>query len=138
MSKQLIFAALLIFFIVYSFVVYTNGTSYDKGLEYNTAQAKMGKLIFQHYNCISCHQIFGLGGYMGPDLTNMISRYEYAEQIAEAYLKTGTSKMPNFNLSQDEIDALIAYLRYLDESAVYPVRDYKAYWFGAVGLEEKK
>ncbi len=37
------------------------------------APAAAGKLLYQKYNCQACHQIYGLGGYMGPDLTNVYS-----------------------------------------------------------------
>ncbi|MBK8357424.1 MAG: hypothetical protein IPL13_19205 [Saprospiraceae bacterium] len=37
-------------------------------------QEDAGKLIWQDYNCNACHQIYGLGGYLGPDLTNVYSK----------------------------------------------------------------
>ncbi|AFM39993.1 Cytochrome c [Desulfosporosinus acidiphilus SJ4] len=34
-------------------------------------QAVAGKLVWQRHNCISCHSLFGNGGYAGEDLTHI-------------------------------------------------------------------
>ena len=61
---------------------------------------------------------------MGPDLTNVMSAKGKGELLARAFLKTGTQKMPNFNLSDAEINALVAYLNYVDKTGISPVRDF--------------
>jgi len=134
-SKQLVFLFLLLSFLVYSAVVYTSGTKEGHRETSFSPEAKRGKLVFQEYNCIACHQIYGLGGYMGPDLTNALSRRENGETIARAYLISGTDRMPNFNLSKDEVDALIAFLKYLDRAGNYPVTDFE---ISPVGTIETK
>ncbi len=138
MGKQLVFAGFLVVFFAYSSIVYTIGTRHSAGQDHFGEQARQGKLLFQQYNCISCHQIYGLGGYMGPDLTNALSNHENGEIIARAYLKAGTQKMPNFNLTDEEIDALIAFLKYMDRSAYYPVKDFEISLSGIVDIKEKK
>lgn len=132
MNKQVIFAIFLAFFLVYSVFVYTTGTSYDQGREFFTDKAKEGKQLFQEYNCIACHQVYGLGGYMGPDLTNALSQTENAESKARVYLQSGAGAMPDLHLTQPEIEALIAYLNYLDNSGIYPVKKYSSSWIGTV------
>lgn len=137
-KKQIAFAALFLVFIAYSGVVYTSGTVYGKGASHFTEEAKRGKDVFQENNCISCHQIYGLGGYMGPDLTNILSSRENEESVARAFLKSGTGKMPNFHLENEEIDALIAYLKYIDQAGVYPVRAYEITAIGTVDVKDNK
>ena len=123
--KRLLFWTLFGFFIIYTAVVLTHGTDDDKGKAFLTEEAKHGKLLYQKYNCTACHQLYGLGGYMGPDLTNVISVKGKGEQYAKAFLFAGTQKMPNFHLSDSEINALTAYLTYVDKTGFSPARDFR-------------
>ncbi len=135
-SIRFILAILSCIFLIYSSLVFTDGTDYSLGIELYNAESKEGKKLFQEKNCISCHQVYGLGGYMGPDLTNIISQRNNNESIARAFLKNGTQKMPDFKLTDREIDALIAYLKYLDKTGKYPLNNYEITTLGTV--EENK
>ncbi len=114
MKKLLIFITLFVIFILYSAIVYTSGT---QGVAANE-KATEGKLIFQKYNCTACHQLYGLGGYLGTDLTSLISQHGKGELYAKAILKTGTPRMPDFHLKDEEIDALIEFLKYVDTTTI--------------------
>lgn len=100
--------------------------------------AGKGKLLFQKNNCISCHQIFGLGGYMGPDLTNVISAPGKGELYAKSFIKNGTQRMPNFNFTDEEADALIAYLKQVDAAGISPVVDFKTDRLGLIHQQTTK
>jgi nitric oxide reductase subunit C len=132
MEKQLILICLILSFVIYSGVIYTSGTTVNEPTSLLSEKAKRGKLLFHQHNCIACHQIYGLGGYMGPDLTNAISRTKHGAVVAEAFLKSGTQKMPNFHLQKEEIDALVAFLSYLDRTSNYPVTNYEITYLGTV------
>lgn len=80
--------------------------------------AKEGKQIFQKYNCSACHQLYGLGGFLGPELTTVISDSTRGEIYAMAILRSGTSRMPQFHLKDKEIDQLISFLKYVDTTAI--------------------
>lgn len=134
-SKRLLFGTLVISFFIYTFIIYTKGVSTDKGKKYLTEQSKLGKILFQKYNCVSCHQIYGLGGYMGPDLTNVISTKGKGPDYAKAILENGTLKMPNFHLSPYEIEELVAFLTYVDKTGVSPVKKFKINYDGTVSYE---
>ncbi len=95
-----------------------------------SAEAGHGQDLYQDYNCAACHQFYGLGGYMGPDLTNVIS--ERGEAYSGAFIAAGTVSMPNFNLDTDEVAALVAYLAFVDQTGTYPLQDYKIEWNGNV------
>lgn len=131
-TKRIIFFSLVIAYILYTSFVYTSGTI-TKNLVSN--EAAEGRQIFREKNCISCHQLYGLGGYMGPDLTNVISNK--GENYVRAFLETGTVKMPNFELEENEILGLIAYLKYVDTTSNYPLRDFEISWYGTV-IKKKK
>lgn len=137
-SKRYIFWTLFTCFIIYSIVVYTSGTEQDNGKENLTEQAKKGKLLYQKYNCTSCHQLYGLGGYMGPDLTNTISAPGKGHIYVKALLKGGTQRMPNFQLSDPEIEELTAYLDYVDKTGISPVKYFRFNYDGTIEQEARK
>ena len=123
--KRLIFGTLLFSFFIYSFTVYTSGTHTDKGENLISEKTKKGKILFQENNCIACHQIYGLGGYMGPDITNVISALGKGPIYAKAFLQAGSAKMPNFHFNDKEIEALVSYLTYIDKTGISPVIEFK-------------
>lgn len=114
MKRVFVFGVLFISFLAYSLIVYTHGTKQDL---YANEMAIKGKLLFQEHNCISCHQLYGLGGYLGADLTNIISAKGKGEEFARTFIKYGTGIMPVYNFDSGEIDNLIEYLKYVDQSA---------------------
>ncbi|MFI5150894.1 MAG: c-type cytochrome [Bacteroidia bacterium] len=134
--KKVIFSALFVFFLIFTVLVDTIGTETDKGCDFLTPPAIQGKLLFQKYNCTACHQLYGLGGYMGPDLTNVISAPGKGVIYARALLSSGTSRMPDFKLSKEEMDCLIAYLVYVDKTGLSPVRHFDINKDGTVSYRQ--
>lgn len=126
-AKRMIFFTLVISYLLYTAFVYTKGTETEKPI---TGDAITGRQLFREKNCIACHQLYGLGGYMGPDLTNVIS--EKGESYTRAFLENGTEKMPDFELEKDEINSLITYLTFVDTTSCYPVRNFEITWYGTV------
>jgi nitric oxide reductase subunit C len=119
MNKLAIFLILFISYIIYSSFVYTSGTAVKLSFtEYEQARITKGKGLFHKYNCSSCHQLYGLGGYLGPDLTTAWSDPKRGEDYIRALLKNGGSRMPQFGFTENEIDALASYLRYIDTTAI--------------------
>ncbi len=78
-----------------------------------------GAEVWRSENCIACHAIYGLGGHIGPDLTNTVSRLG-AEGVATK-IYTGGGAMPPFPLPQEAAANLIAWLAYIDATGVYPL-----------------
>lgn len=132
---RFIFFSLMLAFLAFTGLVATSITEYTRGQEYNNASAQSGKLIFQKYNCTACHQVYGLGGYMGPDLTNVMSCSGKGEPYVRALLKSGTGRMPDFNLLKKEVDDLVAYLNYLDHTGISPVQQYTISKSGTVNYQ---
>jgi nitric oxide reductase subunit C len=121
-DKRIIFFLLFLGFIIYTVVIIASATDFSKGSEHFNADARSGKLLFQKYNCVSCHQVYGLGGYMGPDLTNVISSNGKGPDFVKGLLKYGTNRMPDFHLSDAEVNQLTAYLDYIDKTGISPVK----------------
>lgn len=119
MVKIATFFTLFSAYIVYSVTVYTVGTKDTVQIsDASMQQIAYGKSLFQQYNCVSCHQLYGLGGYLGPELTTTWSDPTKGELFMRTLLKGGGLRMPNFNLSEKEINGLVSYLRYVDSSAI--------------------
>jgi nitric oxide reductase subunit C len=119
MFKTAVFLSLFTSYIIYSAVVYSKGTEiplYIKGPE--ATKIINGKSLYQQYNCVACHQLYGLGGFLGPELTTAYSDPQRGEVYMKAFLLAGGPRMPNFHFKADEIDAIISYLKYVDSTAV--------------------
>lgn len=83
---------------------------------------------------LGASQFYGLGGYMGPDLTNVISTR--GEAYSRAFITAGTARMPNFKLQEAEVSALVAYLAFVDQTGTYPPKNYDVLWTGAVAQQD--
>lgn len=116
MQRVHVFVILFVLFIGYSFLVYTSGTIGKEVAMSN--KAINGKNLFQKHNCTSCHQIYGLGGYLGSELTTTISQPGKGPNYAKSFLQTGTQRMPNFHLTNMEQQDLVEYLTYVDQTAI--------------------
>ena len=128
-NKRIMFGTLCAAFVVYTFQVYTSGTDAPH-TEPMGDVARYGQQLFQDNNCVACHQFYGLGGYMGPDLTNVISTR--GEAVSRAFITAGSARMPNFGLSTEEVDALVTFLTFVDQTGTYPPTDYDVSWIGSV------
>ncbi len=133
-SKRIIFGVLCTMFTIGSWLVYLEDENVSQGAELITEEVIAGKLLFQDYNCTSCHQVFGLGGYLGPDLTNCMSA-EGGAQRAEIWLRNGSQKMPNLALTDEEIKNLMAFLTYIDKCGKSPVREFEVNPIGTIDIK---
>ena len=79
-----------------------------------------GKLVWEHNNCIGCHTLLGEGAYFAPELGNVYKRFGSKEAIM-AWIKAqptgapGRRQMPQFNLSDGDLDAVAEFLKYVSE-----------------------
>jgi nitric oxide reductase subunit C len=127
-KRKIIIAALLIFvFLSYSFCLYLSLPVKSKSIPEEVGN---GKLVWQQYNCNASHQVYGLGGYLGPDLTNTYSRKGPA--YIRAILQSGTAAMPNFDLNRQEMSVLLAYLQNIDGSGKADPRTFTIYNNGII------
>lgn len=110
------FAILSLAFLAFSFSIYLKPALEDSSLRLEAHRVSEGRLVWQKYNCQSCHQLYGLGGYLGPDLTNVYSSQGKGERWVRAILKTGVAQMPAFSIPEEETALLIAFLRAADAS----------------------
>lgn len=92
-----------------------------------TESVKRGKAVWEENSCINCHSILGEGAYFAPELGNVWVRFggDQSPQGARIALKTwmrtqptgieGRRQMPQFNLSEEDLDALVDFLKWTSE-----------------------
>ncbi|MCB1757917.1 MAG: cytochrome c [Gammaproteobacteria bacterium] len=86
-----------------------------------TEQVAHGKRLWEEYNCIGCHTLLGEGAYFAPELGNVYKRFGSTEVI-KGFIKSrpkdgipGRRSMPQFNFTEEELDALAEFLKYSSE-----------------------
>ena len=91
-----------------------------------------GKRTFEKYNCNDCHTILGFGGYYAPDLTKVVRRIgedgiRFRVKTPEKALAASWRKMPNLNVSDAEIDNLLAFFAWVGniDNGDWPPQDSK-------------
>ena len=77
-----------------------------------TPQVVLGKKVWEDNNCIGCHTLMGEGAYYAPELANV---YDGFIQSRPAEGVPGRRSMPQFNLSQEELEAVAEFLKWTSE-----------------------
>lgn len=118
-SKYLIIlSALVCAFSIYNFIIYTSKSEYKN--IHLSEKAMHGETIWLKNNCNSCHQIYGLGGYLGPDVTNVYSKKDKGEKYIKTIVNSGIQSMPKFNFSEAEKEQLVQFFKEIDQTGYYP------------------
>lgn len=84
-----------------------------------TPQVIHGKDLWDHNNCMGCHTIMGEGAYYAPELTKVYERR--GEMFIKSMLKDpesmypGQRKMQKYDFTDEEIDSLVAFLKWIGE-----------------------
>ncbi len=121
-----VLAVLCLAFLVMSVGVYRDPGEAGEQLVLDD-QGREGLVVWRQKNCIACHQLYGMGGYIGPDLTNAISRV--GERTVEWVLDHGRGQMPDFEISRKEAAGVAAFLAAVDATGTFPPRSWPPKWF---------
>lgn len=85
-----------------------------------TPQVIAGKKVWETHDCIGCHTLMGEGAYFAPELGNVVERYGSPEAV-KAFIAArpangipGRRSMPQFNLSEKDLDDVVAFLQYVN------------------------
>ena len=81
-----------------------------------------GKLLWEENDCIGCHTLLGEGAYFAPELGNIYTRYGNSKEAIKGFIMSrprdgipGRRSMPQFNFTDEELDALAEFLKYVSE-----------------------
>ncbi len=117
-SRKVLLGSLCLAFVIQTTLVYADPVAREPTALSPLAQE--GRKIWLSHNCQACHQIYGFGGFLGPDLTNrgaMLDRSRLDEVLTK-----GTKQMPPFHLAAREIDAIQAWFQALDATGIGQAR----------------
>ncbi|MBL8471559.1 MAG: cytochrome c [Rhodocyclaceae bacterium] len=84
-----------------------------------TPAVAAGKKIWEVNNCIGCHTLLGEGAYFAPELGNVYKRR--GPDFIKAWIQNqptkvpGRRQMPQFNLTDKQLDDLVQFLKYTSE-----------------------
>lgn len=118
---SLFFLAVFVALTLHSHYYMANTSTDRAGL---TEAVARGKELWERNSCINCHTLLGEGAYFAPELGNVWVRYggEESPDLARIALKAwmkaqptgapGRRQMPQFNLSDQELDDLIDFLEW--------------------------
>jgi sulfur oxidation c-type cytochrome SoxX len=80
-----------------------------------TPYVNRGRKLFYQMNCYGCHKIEGMSeGTLGPELTEAGKKFKIDylwESIVEPRANLATSFMPHFSLADDDVKALVIFLK---------------------------
>lgn len=84
-----------------------------------TPEVVRGKHIWETNNCIGCHTLLGEGAYFAPELGNVYKRrgpdFIKGWMQAQPTGAPGRRQMPQFNLNEQQLTDLVAFLKYASE-----------------------
>ena len=92
-----------------------------------TPAVERGKALWEENNCVGCHTLIGEGAYYAPELANVYQRRGGEagfKAFFEGWMKAqplnvpGRRQMPQFNLSDEELDDLAEFLKWTSEMDV--------------------
>jgi len=106
-AKKVMLCCLVATFAIQTRLVYSDDV--DLTL---SSDAVEGRKLFHEGSCQVCHQLWGQGGFLGPDLTNAASRVDQTRLVS--LLTVGSGQMPAFDFSPQQIGYISAFLEEID------------------------
>jgi nitric oxide reductase subunit C len=87
-----------------------------------TESVVLGKKVWEDNNCIGCHTLLGEGAYFAPELGNVYKRFGNSKAAIKAFIQSrpkdgipGRRSMPQFNLTEEELDGIADFLKWTSE-----------------------
>lgn len=112
--REAVLGILVVVYLAVSVVVYTD---FPRSEDHPplTDLERRGLALWRTNNCQACHQIYGFGGFLGPDLTNRVTDATPDAEFRST-LEDGVRSMPAFRMSRPDQQAVLAFLRAVDRT----------------------
>ena len=124
MARNIFYGGSMFFFLLFLVLTFdTMSALPERDNRQNlTEQVAKGKAVWEQNNCIGCHTLLGEGAYFAPELGNVYTRFGNSTEAIKGFIKSrpkegvpGRRSMPQFNLSEEELDAVAEFLKYASE-----------------------
>ena len=123
MARNIFYGGSLFFILVFvGLVFHTETTLPERTNEAAMTEAVVrGKQVWEVNQCIGCHSLLGEGAYFAPELGNVYKRRggdESGAAFIKAWMKAqptgapGRRQMPQFHLSEQQLDDLVEFLKW--------------------------
>ncbi len=120
-ARNIFYGSAVFFFLLFLGLTFQSHQHFTKSShpENITESVARGKLVWEKNNCIGCHTLLGEGAYFAPELGNVYPRR--GGDFIKAWIKMqptnapGRRQMPQFHLSEQELDDLVAFLKWTSE-----------------------
>jgi nitric oxide reductase subunit C len=121
MARNIFFGGAVFFFLLLVALTFDSMQQLPKRdhRENITAEVARGKNIWETRDCVGCHTILGEGAYFAPELGNVYKRR--GPEFIKAWIKSqptgiaGRRQMPNFHLTDAQLDDVVAFLKWTSE-----------------------
>ncbi|BAN69455.1 c-type cytochrome [endosymbiont of unidentified scaly snail isolate Monju] len=123
MARNIFYGGSLFFLLLFLALTFdTQGALPDRDNRQEiTEKVAMGKRLWENNDCIGCHTLLGEGAYFAPELGNAYKRLGGKAGII-GFIKSrpkdgipGRRSMPQFNFTDEELDAIAEFLKYSSE-----------------------
>ncbi len=117
-ARNIFFGGSLFFILVFLAMTYDTHQRWPKldNSEKLTESVARGKKLWEVNNCIGCHTLLGEGAYFAPELGNVTKRrghdFFIAWMKAQPTKAPGRRQMPQFNLTDEQLNDLYNFLEY--------------------------
>jgi nitric oxide reductase subunit C len=124
MARNMFYGGTVFFFLLFVVLVFDTTRELPKRdhRENITETVALGKKVWEVNNCIGCHTLLGEGAYFAPELGNVYKRFGNSKEAIIGFIKSrpvegikGRRSMPQFNLSDKELDAVAEFLKWTSE-----------------------
>ncbi|MCW8942008.1 MAG: cytochrome c [Gammaproteobacteria bacterium] len=124
MARNIFYGGSMFFFLLFLVLTFdTMSALPERDNRQNiTEQVAKGKAVWEQNNCIGCHTLLGEGAYFAPELGNVYTRFGNSTEAIKGFIKSrpkegvpGRRSMPQFDLSDEELDAVAEFLKYASE-----------------------
>lgn len=121
MARNIFYGGAVFFFLLFVGLTFdtVQGLPQRDHRENITDSVVRGKHIWETRDCVGCHTILGEGAYFAPELGNVYKRR--GGDFIKAWIKAqptgapGRRQMPQFNLTDQQLDDVVEFLKWTSE-----------------------
>ena len=124
MARNIFYGGSLFFFLLFLALTFDTESALPErdNRQAITEKVALGKKVWEENDCIGCHTLLGEGAYFAPELGNVYKRFGNSTEAIVGFIKSrpangipGRRSMPQFNLSDEELEAVAEFLKYASE-----------------------